>query len=71
MLQTQKLLKSRKLSDKCLSNYIQTRTQVRHLPQPFSLLLITGDESAAEKFKQVNRAYEVLSDDTKRDIYNT
>ena len=30
-----------------------------------------GDEQASEKFKEVNRAYEVLSDDTKRDIYNT
>lgn len=30
-----------------------------------------GDEAAAEKFKECNRAYEVLSDETKRDIYNT
>ena len=27
--------------------------------------------AAAEKFKECNRAYEVLSDETKRDIYNT
>ena len=33
--------------------------------------LNTGDEAAAEKFKECNRAYEVLSDETKRDIYNT
>ena len=30
-----------------------------------------GDEAAAEKFKECNRAYEVLTDETKREIYNT
>lgn len=29
-----------------------------------------GDETAADMFKKINRAYEVLSDDEKRQIYN-
>ena len=29
-----------------------------------------GDEDAGEKFKKINRAYEVLTDDHKREIYN-
>lgn len=29
-----------------------------------------GDEQAAEKFKQINRAQEVLLDETKRQIYD-
>jgi len=33
--------------------------------------LFAGDESAAVKFKQINRAQEVLLDDTKRQIYDT
>lgn len=30
-----------------------------------------GDEEAAEKFTKINRAYEVLSDENKRQIYDT
>jgi len=29
-----------------------------------------GDEDAGDKFKKINRAYEVLTDDHKREIYN-
>ena len=29
-----------------------------------------GDETAADQFKKINRAYEVLADDEKRQIYN-
>ena len=29
-----------------------------------------GDEDAAEKFTKINRAYEVLTDDVKRQIYD-
>ena len=29
-----------------------------------------GDKEAEEKFKQINEAYEVLSDSDKREIYN-
>mmetsp|Transcript_35400 Transcript_35400/g.47811 ORF Transcript_35400/g.47811 Transcript_35400/m.47811 type:complete len:107 (+) Transcript_35400:118-438(+) len=29
-----------------------------------------GDEEAAERYKLINRAYEVLTDDTKREIYD-
>ena len=29
-----------------------------------------GDEEAAEKFTKINRAYEVLTDETKRQIYD-
>lgn len=29
-----------------------------------------GDEDAGEKFKKINRAYEVLADDEKRQVYN-
>ena len=32
---------------------------------------LIGDEEAAEKFFQVNRANEVLSDETKRQLYDT
>ena len=30
-----------------------------------------GDEDAANKFSQIARAYEVLSDETKRQLYDT
>jgi DnaJ-class molecular chaperone len=30
----------------------------------------SGDEEAAEKFTKINRAYEVLSDELKRQIYD-
>ena len=30
-----------------------------------------GDEAAAHKFKEINEAYQVLSDDTKRKNYDT
>ena len=29
-----------------------------------------GDEDAGDKFKKINRAYEVLTDDHRREIYN-
>jgi len=29
-----------------------------------------GDEGAAEKYKKINRAYEVLTDDNKREVYD-
>ena len=36
----------------------------------FGPFLLTGDEEAAEKFTKINRAYEVLTDDEKRQIYD-
>ena len=35
------------------------------------LMTSPGDEAAAEKFKWINRAQEVLLDETKRQIYDT
>ena len=32
---------------------------------------MTGDQAAAQKFAEIARAYEVLSDETKRQIYDT
>lgn len=32
--------------------------------------MLIGDEEAAEKFTKINRAYEVLTDDQKRQIYD-
>ena len=29
-----------------------------------------GDEAASERYKKINRAYEVLTDDNKREIYD-
>ena len=66
----QKHPRLRKHSDRCLLSTILTKTQVSEL-QYTSDIMNTGDEAAAEKFKECNRAYEVLSDETKRDIYNT
>ena len=60
----------KKHSDRCLLSTILTRTQVSELQYTSDIMNI-GDEAAAEKFKECNRAYEVLSDETKRDIYNT
>ena len=34
-------------------------------------LTLIGDEEAAEKFTKINRAYEVLTDEVKRQIYDT
>jgi len=34
-------------------------------------MVLIGDEEAAEKFKLINRAHEVLTDQTKRELYNT
>ena len=34
-------------------------------------IVLLGDEQAAEKFTEINRAYEVLSDETKRQLYDT
>ena len=66
----QKHPRLRKHLDRCLLSTILTRTQVSEI-QYTSDNKNTGDEAAAEKFKECNRAYEVLSDETKRDIYNT
>ena len=66
----QKHPRLRKHSDRCLLSTILIKTQVSQL-QYTSDNKNTGDEAAAEKFKECNRAYEVLSDETKRDIYNT
>lgn len=30
-----------------------------------------GDEAASEHYKKINRAYEVLSDENKRQMYDT
>ena len=66
----QKHPRLKKHLDRCLSSTILTRTQVSELQYTSDIMNI-GDEAAAEKFKECNRAYEVLSDETKRDIYNT
>ena len=36
----------------------------------FQIVSVIGDEEAAEKFTRINRAYEVLSDQTKRELYD-
>jgi DnaJ-class molecular chaperone len=36
-----------------------------------SSLTLTGDQAAASKFSEIARAYEVLNDETKRQIYDT
>lgn len=66
----QKHPRLKKHSDRCLLSTILTKTQVSELQYTSDNMNI-GDEAAAEKFKECNRAYEVLSDETKRDIYNT
>ena len=66
----QKHPRLKKRLDRCLLSTILTKTQVSEI-QYTSDNINTGDEAAAEKFKECNRAYEVLSDETKRDIYNT
>lgn len=58
----------RKPSERNRSNTIPTKTQVG---PNLSRLTLLGDEGAAEKFKQINRAQEVLLDDQKRQIYDT
>ena len=38
---------------------------------PHNLTKPKGDDKAAEKFKEVTEAYEVLSDDKQRELYDT
>src|ERR1700757_4140982 len=46
------------------------RKAYRHLARKFHLDVNPGNKSAEEKFKEISAAYEVLSDEKKRKIYD-
>ncbi len=49
----------------------EIKSAYRKLAKQYHPDLNKGDEDAAHKFKEVNEAYQVLSDDTKRQQYDT
>ncbi len=52
------------------SNQVEIKAAYRRLAKKYHPDLNNGDEEAQEKFKEINEAYEVLSDEEKRQRYD-